>query len=161
MKQTNWTQRLNRKSINTPLLLRNCASKNSLKPLFKVNAQTKISLSESVFVQFIKHLGPICLDNKKGITYFHARFFFHERSAVDRYRYRYIGSYPGRWGRILRGRRRGHWSRALRFVCRQTPSIGLHAPILFFDMSSNLFVLFLPLIGPPGGAVRILFGRPH
>ena len=28
-------------------------------------------------------------------------------------------------------------------------------------MSSNLFVLFLALIGPPGGAVRILFGRPQ
>ena len=153
---------LNRKSTNTPLLLRNCASKNSLKTLFKVNAQTKISHSESVFAQFINHLGPICLDIKKELcTHFHARFFFHERSAVDRYRYRYIGSYPGRWGRILRGRRRGHWSRALRFVCRQTPSVGLHTPVLFFDMSSNLFVLFLSLIGPPGGAVRILFGRPH
>ena len=46
MKQTNWTQMFNKKSTNTPLLLRNCASKNSLKTLFKVNAQAKISLNK-------------------------------------------------------------------------------------------------------------------
>ena len=63
MKQTYWTQMLNRKSTSTPLLLRNCASKNSLKTLFKVNAQTKISHSESVFVQFMKHLGSITKRN--------------------------------------------------------------------------------------------------
>ena len=42
----------NKKSVNTPLLLRNCASKNSLKPLFKVNAQAKINLNKGVFVLF-------------------------------------------------------------------------------------------------------------
>ena len=43
----------NKKSTNTPLLLRNCASKNSLKTLFKVNAQAKISHSKGVFVLFL------------------------------------------------------------------------------------------------------------
>ena len=58
MKQTNWTQMLNRKSTNTTLQLRNCVSKNSLKTLFKINVQAKIG----VFVLFcIKDLGPICL----------------------------------------------------------------------------------------------------
>ena len=42
----------NKKRTNTLLLLRNCASKNSLKTLFKAIAQAKISF---------KHLGPICL----------------------------------------------------------------------------------------------------
>ena len=53
MKQTNWTQMFNKKSTNTPLILRNCASKNSLKPLFKVNVQAKISLRKGVFVLFL------------------------------------------------------------------------------------------------------------
>ena len=53
MKQTNWTRMLNRKSTNTPLLLRNCASKNSLKTLFKVNAEAKISLNKGVFALFL------------------------------------------------------------------------------------------------------------
>ena len=44
---------LNRKRTNTPLLLRNCASKNSLKTLFKVNVQAKISHSKRVFVLFL------------------------------------------------------------------------------------------------------------
>ena len=65
MKQTNWTQIFNKKSTNTLLLLRNCASKNLLKTLCKVNAQKK-SLNKGVFVRTlctlsIKHLGPICL----------------------------------------------------------------------------------------------------
>ena len=49
----------NKKSTNTPLILRNCASKNSLKPLFKVDVQAKISLNKGTL--FINHLGPICL----------------------------------------------------------------------------------------------------
>ena len=53
MKQTNWTQMFNKKSANTPLLLRNCTSKNSLKPLFKVNAEAKTSLNIGVFVLFL------------------------------------------------------------------------------------------------------------
>ena len=53
MKQTNWTQMFNKKSTNMLLLLRNCASKNSLKTLFKVIAQAKISLNKGVFVLFL------------------------------------------------------------------------------------------------------------
>ena len=44
---------LNRKSTNTPLLLRNCASKNSLKAPFIVNVQAKISRSKGVSVLFL------------------------------------------------------------------------------------------------------------
>ena len=44
---------LNRKSTNTPLLFRNCVSKNSQKTLFKVNVQAKISHSKGVFVFFL------------------------------------------------------------------------------------------------------------
>ena len=58
MKQTNWTQMFNKKSTNTPLLLRNCALKNSLKTLFKVDVQAKI---RRICTLSIKHLGPICL----------------------------------------------------------------------------------------------------
>ena len=38
----------NKKSPNTPLLLLNCASKNSLKNLFKLNAQAKINLNKGI-----------------------------------------------------------------------------------------------------------------
>ena len=61
MKQTNLTQMFNKMGTNTPLLLRSCASKNSLKTLFKVNAQAKISHCKGVFVVSIEHLGPTCL----------------------------------------------------------------------------------------------------
>ena len=57
IKQTNLTQMFNKKSTNTPLLMCNCASKNSLKTLFKVNAQTK----RCICTLSIKHLGPIRL----------------------------------------------------------------------------------------------------
>ena len=53
MKQTNLTQMFNKMSTNTPLILCNCASKNSLKPLFKENVQAKISLRKGVFVLFL------------------------------------------------------------------------------------------------------------
>ena len=43
----------NKKSANTPLLLRNCTSKNSLKTLFKLNGQAKPSLNKGLFVLFV------------------------------------------------------------------------------------------------------------
>ena len=46
-----------------PSLLRNCASKNSLKTFFVTIAQAKISLHKGMVVLFLlfKPLGPICL----------------------------------------------------------------------------------------------------
>jgi hypothetical protein len=44
---------LNKKSKNMPSLLRNCASKNSLKTLFKVDLQAKITRNKSVFLLFL------------------------------------------------------------------------------------------------------------
>ena len=46
-----------------PSLLRNCASKNSLKTFFVTIAQAKISLNKGMVVLFLlfKPLGPICL----------------------------------------------------------------------------------------------------
>ena len=60
MKQTNWTQMLNRKSANTPLLWLILACALSLKRVFSEFLEAQLRSSKGVFVlSTIEHLGPI------------------------------------------------------------------------------------------------------
>jgi hypothetical protein len=57
MKQTNWTQMLNRKSTNTPLPWVFFACALTLKRVFNEFLKAQLGSSKYTFTHFIEHLG--------------------------------------------------------------------------------------------------------